>query len=103
MAEPHGTVTGIELKAGVDEKTQARACSTLAEIVSFPPVDLSTLGATEKLTICGGTGWVVLESAGVSVCAPTCAAEAETLAIGSPSTPVSYTHLSNRRRYGRCS
>jgi hypothetical protein len=68
MAEPHGTVTGIELNAGVDEKTQARACSTVAEIVSFPPVDRSTLGATEKLAICGGTGWALLESAGVSVC-----------------------------------
>jgi hypothetical protein len=51
IVDLHGNVMGIEARAGLDETTHVRACSTLADMVTFPPAEetaLVTFGAAGR-------------------------------------------------------
>jgi RNase P/RNase MRP subunit p29 len=55
IADLHENFMGIEGRAGLEERTQMRACSTLADRVIFPP-EGNVLGVTVKLITFGATG-----------------------------------------------
>jgi hypothetical protein len=56
IVDLHGNVMGIEARAGLDETTHVRACSTLADMVTFPPAEETALGTTAKLMTFGAAG-----------------------------------------------
>ena len=56
IADLHENFMGIEARAGLDETTHVRACSTLADMVTFPPAEETVLGTTAKLMTFGAAG-----------------------------------------------